>query len=83
MKKIIIILTLFLSFNVWAQESRSDAFFTTWKTVGNGFEEEEDEDLPPLPGGHGGSGDVNAPLSSGLLILTALSAGYAIKKKRS
>ena len=36
-----------------------------------------------LPDQHGGSGDVGAPLGSGLLILTALGAGYAMKKKLS
>ena len=81
MKKIIIILTLFLSFNVWAQESRSDNFFTNWDDVSNGIDKTIDEDLPPLPGGHGGSGDVPAPLGSGLFILTILGAAYAIKRR--
>lgn len=36
-----------------------------------------------LPQLHGYEYDTNAPLGSGLLILTALGAGYALKKKRS
>ena len=36
-----------------------------------------------LPAGHGYEYDTNAPLGSGLLILAALGAGYALKKKRS
>ena len=35
-----------------------------------------------LPGGHGLTTDAAAPLGSGLLILTALGVGYALKKKR-
>ena len=53
MKKIIIILTLFLSFNVWAQNGRNDNFFTNWDDVSNGIDKTIDEDLPPLPGNPG------------------------------
>lgn len=38
-------------------------------------------DLPGNPGGHGGDGDVPAPLGSGLLLLTGMGVGYAIMKK--
>lgn len=36
-----------------------------------------------LPVAHGIDTDQGAPLGSGLLILTALGAGYALKNKRS
>ena len=36
-----------------------------------------------LPAGHGYENDTNAPLGNGLFILTALGAGYAMKKRRS
>lgn len=36
---------------------------------------------PGLPGEHGLEGDQTAPLGSGLLILTALGAGYALRKR--
>ena len=36
-----------------------------------------------LPQSHGYEYDTNAPLGGGLLILTALGVGYALKKKRS
>ena len=81
MKKIILIITLFLSFNVWAQNGRNDNFFNNWDDVSNGIDKIVDEELPPMPGGHGGGGDIPAPLGSGLFILTALGAGYAIKRK--
>lgn len=83
MKKIILVLILCLNFNLWAQNGRNDNFFNNWDDVSNGIEKTVDDDLPPMPGGHGGSGDVPAPLGSGLFILTALGASYAIKKKRS
>lgn len=35
-----------------------------------------------LPSTHGDINDYNAPVGSGLLILTALGAGYAIKCRR-
>ena len=34
-----------------------------------------------LPAAHGSEYDYNAPLGNGLLVLTALGVGYAIKKK--
>ena len=34
-----------------------------------------------LPGGHGYNDDYMAPIGSGLLILTALGAGYALRKR--
>jgi len=36
-----------------------------------------------LPSGHGSNDDADAPLGSGLLVLTALGAGYAIKRRRN
>ena len=37
---------------------------------------------PSLPGGHGWGYDIPAPLGSGLIILSALGAGYATAKRR-
>ena len=35
-----------------------------------------------LPGSHGGDGDVNAPLGTGIAVLMGLGAAYAVAKKR-
>ena len=60
-----------LSFGASAQ---SDGFFRSTDNENSGREGFG----PGLPGEHGGTGDVSAPLGSGLLILTAMGAGYAI-----
>ena len=86
MKKILftIAMVFVMSLGINAQ-SNADGFFTwnyndeitdryTDPATGEGF---------ALPSGHGYDYDSNAPLGTGLLILTALGAGYAIKKKRS
>ena len=38
---------------------------------------------PSLPGGHGETGDVDAPLGSGVAVLLSLGAGYLVGKKRN
>lgn len=78
MKKIFftIALTVVLGFGASAQR---DGFFNDWQDFDN---LRDGETLPALPGSHGLTGDQNAPLGSGILILTALGAGYAISKKR-
>ena len=35
-----------------------------------------------LPGSHGGDGDVNAPLGTGIAVLVGLGAAYLVGKKR-
>ena len=78
MKKIIftIVITLGLTAGAMAQ---TDAFFSDWSDFDN---RENGVDLPALPGDHGYTGNQNAPLGSGLLVLTALGAGYALSKRR-
>ena len=70
-----IAITLGLAFGATAQ---SDGFFNY--SMGDGSRD-ENQDLPTLPQG-GQTGDQPAPLGTGLLILTALGAGYAVAKKR-
>ncbi len=78
MKKILftIAITLGLATGAMAQ---SDGFFNNWSDFDN--RENDDLELPTLPQ-HGLNGNQNAPLGGGLLILTALGAGYALSKRR-
>ncbi|MCQ2309272.1 MAG: hypothetical protein MJZ78_04755 [Bacteroidales bacterium] len=71
-----IAITLGLAFGASAQ---SDGFFGSY-SMGDGSRN-ENQDLPTLPQG-GQTGNQDAPLGTGLLILTALGAGYAVAKKR-
>ena len=82
MKKILltIALTITLGFTASAQFNiNTDAFFNDWelseRLMDGGFSF-------VLPASHGFGADTPAPLGSGLLVLTALGAGYALKKKR-
>ena len=82
MKKILftLALTITLGFGAKAQIELNDAFFNDWaesdRLAGSGFSF-------VLPTSHGfGEDTPSAPLGSGLLILTALGAGYAVARKR-
>ena len=82
MKKILftIALTITLGLTASAQFNiNTDAFFNDWeqseRLMDGGFSF-------VLPASHGFDEDTpSAPLGSGLLVLTALGAGYALKKK--
>lgn len=89
MKKVILAVVLVLTVGLCAsaqQRGGRDGFFTDWSDVSNGLDKFDDfnNDLfrggPNTPG-HGG-GDTPAPLGSGLLVLTALGAGYAIARRK-
>ena len=68
-------MTLCLAAGAMAQD---DAFFNNWNDSDN---REDGLELPALPN-HALSGEQPAPLGGGLLILTALGAGYALSKRR-
>ena len=81
MKKILFTIALTITLGLTATAQYSDGFFNNW-----------DNDLDRtgigsdigfvLPTNHGyGEDTPSAPLGSGLLVLTALGAGYALKKK--
>ena len=87
MKKIIFAAALVLAIGLCADAQRGgkDSFFTEWDDVSNGLDKFDDFGNglrnPGLPGGHGG-GDTPAPLGSGLIILGALGAGYAVARRK-
>ena len=61
--------------------AQSDGFFSGWEK--NGIRDDVDNgfDMPGLPAAHGSEED-STPLGTGLLILTALGAGYAVVKRK-
>ena len=84
MKKFLVTIMIVLAFgfSASAQYGYTDAFVKNWDdndsrlSIGEGY-------TFVLPGTHGGITDANTtPLGSGLLILGALGAGYAVAKRR-
>ena len=84
MKKILFAIAITMMFG-FAASAQSDSFFkNTYNDYGN--RSAASFDTPTVPSGNLGgiSGNPDAPLGSGLLVLTALGAGYAVaRKKRS
>ena len=83
MKKILfaIAIVLTISFTANAQ-GRKDAFFNDWSSSND--DQWRTVLTLTLPSGDLGliEGDPGAPLGSGLMVLTALGAGYAVARKR-
>ena len=81
MKKILFTIAVILTLGFNANAQRTDAIVNDW---GLGSNNEWRTDFILLPtGALGGiSGDVDTPLGSGLLVLTALGAGYAFTRKK-
>lgn len=80
MKKILLATALVLAIGLGANAQR-DSFFNDWEDVGNGLDRDAIT-MPGLPGSHGLVTNESAPLGSGLLVLTALGAGYMIARRR-
>ena len=81
MKKILFAIAIVLTLGLTANsQNKNDAFVTDWDNGGWN----RTADMPAILGGTLGglNGDQEAPLGSGLLVLTALGAGYAVAKKR-
>ena len=81
MKKILFAIAIVLTLGLTANsQSKNDAFVTEWDNSGLN----RDVIMPAILGGSLGDlqGDLPAPLGSGLLVLTALGAGYAVARKR-
>ncbi|MCQ2306849.1 MAG: hypothetical protein MJ000_04695 [Bacteroidales bacterium] len=78
MKKILLTIAITIGL-ITSAMAQSDGFFNDWKDFDN---RDNGSDLPELPNG-GLTGDQPTPLGGGLLILTALGAGYAVSKRRT
>ncbi|MBQ2188187.1 MAG: hypothetical protein II401_06475 [Bacteroidales bacterium] len=81
MKKLLFTIALLITLSV-ATNAQNDGFFK-W----NGNDEDDIfRDVTTsglvLPSTHGDIHDYNAPVGSGIAILTLLGAGYAIKRRR-
>ena len=81
MKKILFTIAIIMTMCFCANAQR-DAFFT-WNDADNEIYRSGSDPSFALPTSHGGNDDVEAPLGSGLLVLTALGAGYAVARKRN
>ena len=78
MKKILLAIALIITIGVTAN-AQSDGFFRSY--CDNDYTNRTEDNYFILPNAHGTNSDYDsAPLGSGLLILTALGAGYALKK---
>ena len=78
MKKIVLAIALVMTMAMGANAQR-DGFFSNYNSG-----DRANGDMPAVPNTEiGNTGNVSAPLGSGLLILTALGAGYAIRKKEN
>ena len=80
MKKILLTIAILMTM-VLCANAQFDGFF---KSYGNDdYIDRTGDNSFVLPNAHGTGYDYDsAPLGSGLLILTALGAGYAVKRKR-
>lgn len=82
MKKILIAIAILMTFGITANaQGKNDAFVMDWGNNDTRFTWGDDLSLI-LPTTLGNTNDVQAPLGSGLLVLTALGAGYAVVRKR-
>ena len=82
MKKILFVIALVITMGFGAKAQigfgLTDSFFNDWAQS----DLMREVTLINLPNDHGLTGDVNAPLGSGLFILSALGAGYAVAKRK-
>ena len=82
MKKILFAIAIIMTMG-FAANAQSDTFFKWTDGDNEIYRRTDDNYIFTLPDAHGYETDEQAPLGSGLLIMTALGAGYvAIRKKR-
>ncbi|MBR6438472.1 MAG: hypothetical protein IKS65_04740 [Bacteroidales bacterium] len=81
MKKTLFTIAVLMTM-AFGANAQSDAFFK-WNNADNETYRDIDNGISfALPTAHGYEYDSEAPLGTGLLILTALGAGYAIKRRK-
>lgn len=83
MKKIVFAIAIVLTFGLTANAQGRDGFFNDWGN--NDYNRSIDYNVfPAVLGGELGNlqGNQDAPLGTGLLVLTALGAGYAVARKK-
>ena len=79
MKKILFVIAFVMM--VVIANAQTDGFFKSGDT--DNYSNRTETPTPLVPSGHVGTiPDTNAPLGSGLLILTAIGAGYAIARRK-
>ena len=83
MKKILFAIAIVLTLGYTANAQGRDGFFSSWDNNNNRDPEWNTTDFIVPNIVLGDNNDVNAPLGSGLLVLTALGAGYAVARKKS
>ena len=80
MKKILLAIALIITISVTAT-AQSDGFFRSYGN--NDYTNRTNDNTFVLPNAHNTNNDYDsAPIGGGLLILTTLGAGYALKKRR-
>lgn len=81
MKKATLAIALFLTIGLSAN-AQSDGFFSTWNEDSvREFSSANDLNAPTKP--IGSTENEKLPLGEGLLIMSALGAGYALKKRNN
>lgn len=83
MKKIFFTLVLMLSISLYMPAQRNDMFFRTDNDVYNRMDNPNDIGLNVPSSPLGSTNSESAPLGNGLIILTAIGAGYAVKNRKS
>ena len=79
MKKILFAIAIVMILGLTASAQGRDSFFGNYD---NAYSNREGEPSVVFPD-HNTTEDPDAPLGSGLLVLTVLGAGYAVARKRS
>ena len=81
MKKILFAIAIIMTMG-FAANAQSDTFFKWTDGDNEIYRGAGDNYIFTLPNYHGYETDQQAPLGSGLLVLTALGAGYALARKK-
>jgi len=82
MKKILVLIAFMMTMGFGAKAQ--DAFYTDWD-YSSRLDNSIDPTILVIPGliiGSNDNFDTNTPVGSGLIIMSALGAGYAIAKRR-